>query len=141
MISAHVSPASSDLNRPLPGPPLDIVYSRRNASHSAAKTTFGLRGSIATSTAPLLSSLKSVLLQVLAPSVVLYTPRAWLGALILPNAATNTTSGLVGWMRILEMTGASRKPTCVHVRPASLDLYTPSPDMALPRMHDSPMPM
>ncbi len=33
------------------------------------------------------------------------------------------------------------KPMCVHVFPASEDLYTPSPGMMLPRMQDSPMPM
>jgi hypothetical protein len=49
--------------------------------------------------------------------------------------------GFVGWMRIFEMFSASRKPTCVQVLPASVDLYTPSPAMMLPRMQVSPMPM
>src|SRR4249920_38602 len=44
-------------------------------------------------------------------------------------------------MRIFEMASELRKPTCVQVLPASVDLYTPSPGMMLPRMHDSPMPM
>src|SRR5689334_21362076 len=44
-------------------------------------------------------------------------------------------------MRIREIACDSRNPTCVHVLPASADLYTPSPGMMLPRMHDSPMPM
>ena len=36
VISLHVSPPSVLLNRPLPGPPLDIWYSLRYASHSDA---------------------------------------------------------------------------------------------------------
>src|SRR5262249_37114559 len=44
-------------------------------------------------------------------------------------------------MRIFEMASELRKPTCVQVFPASVDLYTPSPGMMLPRMHASPMPM
>src|SRR6185369_6601768 len=39
------------------------------------------------------------------------------------------------------MASELRKPTCVQVFPASVDLYTPSPGMMLPRMHDSPIPM
>ena len=50
-------------------------------------------------------------------------------------------SGLLGWMRIFEIPCDSRKPTCVHVFPASALLYTPSPGMMLPRMHVSPVPM
>src|ERR1041384_367064 len=44
-------------------------------------------------------------------------------------------------MRSREMASEFWKPTCVHVLPASVDLYTPSPGMMLPRMHDSPIPM
>ena len=36
VISVQVSPPSVDLYMPLPGPPLDIWYSMRYASHSAA---------------------------------------------------------------------------------------------------------
>ena len=43
VISRHVSPPSVDLKRPLPGPPLDIWYSTRYASHSAAYITLGIR--------------------------------------------------------------------------------------------------
>src|SRR5262252_4469021 len=52
VISFHVSPPSVDLNRPLPGPPLDIWYSTRYASHSAAYMTFGFRRSMLMSIAP-----------------------------------------------------------------------------------------
>src|SRR3954466_5471856 len=71
VISRHVSPPSVDLNRPLPGPPLDIWYSTRYASHRAANITFGLRRSICTSTAPVLLSRNSLRCQVLPPSALL----------------------------------------------------------------------
>ena len=41
VISFHVSPPSVDLKKPLPGPPLDIWYSTRYASQSAAYITSG----------------------------------------------------------------------------------------------------
>src|SRR5258705_12051595 len=79
VISLRCSPPSVDLKSPLPGPPLDIEYSTRNASQSAANITLGLWGSIAMSTAPVLLSRKRTLRQVLPPSVVLKTPRSSLG--------------------------------------------------------------
>src|SRR5215467_2032779 len=122
VISVHVSPPSVDLNKPLPGPPLDMVYSFRYASHIAAKTTFGLCGSIETSTAPVLEPRSSTLRHVLPPSVVLYNPRSSLGTPYLPKSATNTMSGLVGWIRIFAMASEFLNPTCVHVLPPSVDL-------------------
>src|SRR5438105_9614853 len=71
VISVHVSPPSVDLKSPDPGPPLDIVYSLRNASHSAAYITSGFARVIAMSIAAVLSSRKSTLRQVLPPSVLL----------------------------------------------------------------------
>src|SRR5260221_864375 len=68
VISVQVSPPSVDLNRPEPGPPLDIVYSFRNASHRAAYMTFGLERSIAMSMAPVLSSRSSKRFHVFPPS-------------------------------------------------------------------------
>src|SRR5579864_3531894 len=141
VISVHVSPPSVDLKRPLPGPPLDIVYSARKASHRAAKMTLGLWRSIQRSTAPVLSSRKSTCFHVRPPSEDLYTPRSWLGTLYLPKSATKTMLALVGSMRIFEMASECSKPTFVQVLPASVDLYTPSPGWMLPRMHDSPVPM
>jgi hypothetical protein len=44
-------------------------------------------------------------------------------------------------MRIFEMPSVLSKPTCVHVFPASVLRYTPSPGMMLPRMQLSPIPM
>ena len=84
--------------------------------------TSGLRRSMAMSTAPVLASRNRVFRHVLPPSMDLKTPRSSLSALYLPNEATNTTSGRVGWMRILEMASEPENPTCVHVLPASLDL-------------------
>src|SRR5947209_6330969 len=49
-------------------------------------------------------------------------------------------SGLVGSTRIFEMFCVSVSPIFVHVLPASLDLYAPSPWMLLPRMSASPAP-
>src|SRR5262245_45312673 len=71
VISVHVSPPSVDLNSPLPGPPLDIVYSLRYASHIAAYITFGLCGSIEMSTAPVLGPRSRTFFHVFPPSVVL----------------------------------------------------------------------
>ena len=96
VISRQVSPPSVDLYRPLPGPPLDIWYSTRYASHNAANTTLGLRRSMATSAAPVLPSLNSTFFQDLPPSALLKTPRSSLGTLYLPKSATKTMSGLAG---------------------------------------------
>ena len=119
VISVQVSPPSVLLNKPLPGPPLDIWYSLRYASHSAAYITFGLERSNAMSMAPVFSSRNSTFFHVVPPSVLLNTPRSGLGTLYLPNDATKTMSGLVGWMRIFEMPCDSLKPTGVHDLPAS----------------------
>ena len=96
VISVHVSPPSVDLKSPEPGPPLDIVYSFRNASHSAAYITFGFARSIEMSIAAVLSSRKRTLRHVVPPSVLLKTPRSGFGAECFPNAATNTISGFEG---------------------------------------------
>src|SRR5258705_2072764 len=96
VISVHVSPPSVLLNRPLPGPPDDIWYSVRYASHSAAYMTLGFVRSIAMSTAPVLSSRNSTRRQVRPPSVLLNTPRSALGTLYFPNEATKTIWRSVG---------------------------------------------
>ena len=79
VISVQVSPPSVDLKSPLPGPPLDIWYSIRYASHSDAYITLGFLRSIDMSTAPVLPSRKSTFLQLVPPSVLLNTPRSSLG--------------------------------------------------------------
>src|SRR5215831_9328818 len=59
---------------------------------------------------------------------------------MLPSAATYAMSGFCGWIRILPMRPAFGRPTCCHVLPASVDLYTPSPNETLPRGHADPVP-
>src|SRR5688572_33302111 len=63
VISVHDSPPSVDLYKPLPGPPLSILYSFRYASHSAAYSTFGFDRSTERSMAPVLLSRKRTFLQ------------------------------------------------------------------------------
>gem|GEM_PF-4447973 len=96
VISFHVSPPSVLLNRPLPGPPLDMVYSVRKASHMAAYMMSGFVRSMLMSIAAVLSSRYSTLRQLLPPSVLLKTPRSAFGTENLPNDATKMMSGLVG---------------------------------------------
>ena len=69
VISVQCSPPSVDLYKPLPGPPLDIEYSTRKASQSAAYITFGLCGSIEMSMPPDFASLNNTRRHVLPPSV------------------------------------------------------------------------
>src|SRR3954462_15100356 len=82
VICFHVVPPSTDLKRPPPGP-LDGAYvyqGGRRVFQSAAYTTMGLSGSIATSTAPTFSFLNRTLSHVLPPSRVRKTPRSGFGA-------------------------------------------------------------
>src|SRR5947209_16881779 len=88
LISAHVSPPSVDLKRPLAGPPLDSDHGVRNTSQMAAKRTFGFWGSIARSTAPAELVRKSTLFQVCPPSLDRKTPRSSFGPYGWPSAAT-----------------------------------------------------
>src|SRR5689334_22871840 len=87
-ISVQCSPPSVLLNSPEPGPPDDIWYSLRYASHIAAYITFGLLRSMEMSIAPVLSSRKSTFFHVFPPSVDLNTPRSALGTAYLPKLAT-----------------------------------------------------
>src|SRR5438874_768267 len=54
--SVHVVPPSVLLNRPPPGPPLERECGVRDTSQRPAYSTSGLFGSMARSTAPILSS-------------------------------------------------------------------------------------
>src|SRR5689334_20076727 len=59
----------------------------------------------------------------------------------LPCAATYTTSSLRGCTTTAEMLRVFSRPARVHVRPASVDLYIPSPyDDDWPRGGASPVP-
>ena len=122
MISVHVSPPSVDLNSPLPGPPLDIVYSRRNASHSAANMIFGLlridrdvdRGGLVVAEQRALPRLAAV--------------GALVDAALLARRAQLAERRDEHDVRVGRMDADLRddrrvsKPTCVHVLPASVDL-------------------
>src|SRR5579863_5761159 len=74
------APPSVLLYRPLPGPPSSSDQGVRCACHIAAYRTLGSRGSITRPMAPVLSSTKRILFQLLPPSVDLKTPRSGFGA-------------------------------------------------------------
>src|SRR5438552_11654183 len=57
-----------------------------------------------------------------------------------PCAATYTTSELRGSILMLPMCSEFASPTRAHVLPASLDLYNPSPIIALRGFEFSPVP-
>jgi hypothetical protein len=78
--------------------------------------------------------------QVAPPSVVLYRPRSPPADQRGPCAATYTVLLLRGSIRILPMCSEAASPMRVHVRPASVDLYTPSPKCALRWLVFSPDP-
>src|SRR5690349_21801816 len=94
--SVHLVPPSVVLKSPVPGPPLESEYGVRNTSHSPTYSTSGLFGSIARSTATVLSSRNSTRSHVLPPSFVRKTPRSEFGPYASPSAATYATSGFVG---------------------------------------------
>src|SRR5205085_7480331 len=53
---------------------------------------------------------------------------------------TNTTSGFFGSTATFPMCCVSSRPRCVHVLPASVDLYMPLPKPTESRSVDSPLP-
>jgi hypothetical protein len=69
--SVQCSPASVDLNKPLPAPPDTSFHGRRTACHSPAYSTSGFEGSRIRSAAPVESFRYSTLFHVFPPSVVL----------------------------------------------------------------------
>src|SRR5579872_6902872 len=82
----------------------------------------GSFGSISSSAAPVCGPTYSVLLHVLPPSSVTYTPRASLSLNGSPNAPAITWLGFFGSTRMREMLHTSCKPTFVHVLPPSVVL-------------------
>src|SRR5215831_13407293 len=78
-ISVQWSPPSVDLNRPLPGPPLDIMFATRKASQSDVYITSGLLGSKTISMPPVLSSRNRILSHVFPPSLDRNMPRSTFG--------------------------------------------------------------
>src|SRR5258706_1140563 len=125
---------------PLPGPPPLKPHALRWRWYIAAYSVSGVRGSITRSVAPVLSSTNSDFVHVAPPSVVLNTPRSALGPQRWPTAATYTMSGFSGWITTRPTCRVARKPIARQVRPASVDLYTPSPHEELWRLLASPVP-
>src|SRR6185503_16022053 len=86
----------------------------------------GMSKAYSTSRVPFAFSGRSVFSHFLPPSVVRYIPRPlWLAS---PWADTTTRLGSFGSTTILLIFVVSSRPMCVHVLPASVDLYMPSPD-------------
>src|SRR5581483_2429402 len=98
--SLHVSPPSVDLKMPPPGPPEFRDHGVRYACQNAAYSTFASFGSTARSEMPVRASRYRTFRHVKPPSVVLKTPRCSLGPKACPINATQTMSGLVGWIRM-----------------------------------------
>src|SRR5262245_16952707 len=123
----HVAPPSRVRKIALPVPPPLKPHAARCRWYIAAYTVSGSRGSIARSVAPVFASTKSTFFHVWPPSTVLKTPRSSFGPHRWPAAATYTIDGLAGCTRMRPTCFVSRRPAAVQVRPASADLYTPSP--------------
>src|SRR5215471_1136371 len=105
-----------------------------------AKRMRGLRAFIAMSEQPVFASTNNARTQLLPPSTVRNTPRSSWGPYAWPSAHASATSGLLGLTTIRPMRPVWSSPTCVQVRPASVDRYTPLPREMLLRMNDSPVP-
>src|SRR5438876_10857861 len=89
---------------------------------------FGFLGSIATSTAPVVSfGGASASVHVRPPSVVWYRPRWPPGLYRSPEAATSTRLALVGSTAILPIALVFCRPVLIQLLPPSVDRYTPSP--------------
>ena len=142
MSCLHVAPPSVDLKIPPPGPFVGayVYQGGRLVFQRPAYTTFEFVGSITTSAAPTSLFANSTFCQLRPPSRERKTPRSVFGAYRCPIAATNTTDGSRGSTAILPMCCVSSKPTCVHVAPASVDLYRPLPNPTESRSVDSPVP-
>src|SRR5688572_12327097 len=136
----HRSPPSSERQMPLPGPPPTKQHAVRRRWYVAANSVFGFDGSIAISVAPVFSSTYSTLFQLWPPFVLLKTPRSAFGPNRFPTAATHTMSGFVGCTMMRAIDCVSRSPTCVNVRPPSVERYMPSPNDELCRLFASPVP-
>jgi hypothetical protein len=94
-----------------PGPPWMMVNTCRRRWWVAATITSGFFGSMTKSVTPVCSSVSSSLVQVLPPSVVLYSPRSPPALHSGPWEATNTVSDSVGWTTILAMCSDAFRPT------------------------------
>ena len=123
MICVHVTPSSTDLYSPLPGPyEVPFCPGFRMPCHSVAYTTRGFPGSKQRSIAAVTLSLYRTFFQLRPPSVDRKTPRSSFGPELWPIAATRTRSGFRGSTRILPIFRESPSPTCCQFSPPSTDL-------------------
>src|SRR5947209_16344237 len=95
-IFVHVSPPSVLFQRPLPSPPLSMLYGVRTMRHVPAYKTEGLPGSITMSETPARLLTNKVRFHVLPPSVVLYTPRISFAPKAWPNTPAHAVFGSLG---------------------------------------------
>ena len=96
VISFQLSPPSTDLNMPPPGPPEFSDHGVRYAFQNAAYKMFGSFGSRIKSEMPTFSLRYKTFFQLLPPSVVLNTPRCSFGPNACPNTPIQMMSGFVG---------------------------------------------
>src|SRR5258708_19703585 len=123
VIGVHVIPSSDDLYSPLPGPyAVPFCPGFRMPCHSVAYTTRGFPGSKQRSTAPVSLFLNKTFFHVRPPSPDRNTPPSSFVPKRCPIAATSTTSGLRGSIRIRPICLVSSNPRCCHDSPASVDL-------------------
>src|SRR5438093_3584943 len=118
----HVFAPSVVFHKPLPGPPPLKPQGVRRRWYDAAMSTSGFDGFMATSVNPVFSSMNFVFVQVLPPSVVLYSPRSWFGPNKCPSAATYAMSGSFGWTTMRAMLCVSLSPMVSKLFPPSIDL-------------------
>ena len=87
------------------------------------------------------SSLNSTLSKVAPPSVERKMPRSGVGAVGMARGRRRRDgSGFLGSTSMLAIICESRRPRCVQVLPASVDLYMPSPVARSGRMMPAPEP-
>src|SRR5579883_9836 len=136
----HVRPPFAERYKPLPAPPLRKVHGLRSKSYMPAYTTFGRRGSMATSLAPVVALPESTSFQCAPPSLLRNTPRSPPGVYSLPMAAAKITRELDGSIAMRAMLALLRKPSrCQCLPPSAVD-HNPSPASAVLRGNGSPVP-
>src|SRR5438876_6498079 len=106
---------------PLPGPPPLKPYAFRSRWYVAAYSTFGSRGSIVRSVAPVNGSTYRTFVHVRPASLVLNTPRSGFSTQRFPTAATHATFGFVGCSTTRPIDRVSCRPRYVHESPPFVD--------------------
>src|SRR5690606_24837106 len=124
---AQVLPASVLLYTPLPSPLPSKFQAFRSLSQAAAYIVLKFFGFTEISIIPVSLFIKSVLLHVLPPSVVLKTPLSSLLEYKCPTAPTITSFGFAGFIKILLMWWLSVSPMFCQVLPLSSLFSKPIP--------------